>query len=209
MLDIRLMSQLALDSCPHCGRSHPTMNVIPNGYHEVTGVVSRIRRYWGVYACVSCGNLVVAWALKSGDPVLEIFPQPKQVSSEIPEPAHKFLKQALISLAAPDGAIMLAASAVDAMLKKKGLVEGSLYTRVNEAIKSGLITEEMGKWAHNVRLDANDQRHADLENAGPSDHDDATRCIDFAMALAEILFVLPARVERGIKGEIPATDQNN
>ena len=60
----------------------------------------------------------------------------------------------------------------------------------------------MGTWAHHIRLDANDQRHADEDASLPSTAD-AQRAIEFAKALAEFLFVLPARVQRGID-EAPA-----
>ena len=95
---------------------------------------------------------------------------------------------------------MLCASAVDAMLKEKGLRDGGLYPRIEAAIKSGLITADMGKWAHEVRLDANDERHADVD-ASAATETDARKCIDFAKALAEILFVLPARIQRGLEGK--------
>ena len=57
-----------------------------------------------------------------------------------------------------------------------------------------------GQATHAVRLDANDQRHADESADLPTDKD-AQRCIAFALALAEILFVLPSRIERGLRGE--------
>ena len=91
---------------------------------------------------------------------------------------------------------MLCASSVDAMLKEKGLKEGSLYKRIEDASKNNLITEEMSLWAHEVRLDANDERHAD-EGAELPSETDAKRCIDFVKALADFLFILPARIERG------------
>ena len=94
---------------------------------------------------------------------------------------------------------MLTASAVDAMLKDKGLKEGSLNARINSAAQSHLITAEMAAWAHEIRLDANDQRHAD-EEADLPDAANASKAIDFANALAQFLYVLPARVERGRKG---------
>jgi len=87
---------------------------------------------------------------------------------------------------------------VDAMLKAKGLTAGSLYERIDQAAKDQLITADMSKWAHQVRLDANDQRHSDAAAPFPS-NDDARRCLDFALALAEVMFVLPARVTRGIQ----------
>jgi predicted protein tyrosine phosphatase len=93
---------------------------------------------------------------------------------------------------------MLAASSVDAMLKSKGLNDGSLYSRIEQAVKEHLITPEMAKWAHSVRLDANDQRHAD-NNATLPNEDDAKKVIDFVQALGTFLFVLPERVNKGIQ----------
>lgn len=91
---------------------------------------------------------------------------------------------------------MLAASAVDAMLKLKKLTKGSLYVRIDKAAKKNLITPDMADWAHDIRLDANEPRHAD-QNATPPTLDDAQRVVTFAETLAEILFVLPERVKRG------------
>ena len=91
---------------------------------------------------------------------------------------------------------MLAASAVDAMLKEKGYRDGNLNGRIKKAAENHLITEEMAIWAHEIRLDANDQRHADESAPLPSEVD-ASKVIEFASALAQFLFVLPARVQRG------------
>jgi hypothetical protein len=97
---------------------------------------------------------------------------------------------------------MLAASAVDAMLKAKDLKSGSLYDRINKAAERHLITDEMARWAHDVRLDANDERHAD-ENAELPTLEDAKRAIEFSLALAQFMFVLPERVRRGIQTTKP------
>jgi len=56
----------------------------------------------------------------------------------------------------------------------------------------------MAQWAHDVRLDANEQRHADDDSPLPTP-DDAKRVIDFVQALGMFLFVLPGRVKRGIE----------
>jgi hypothetical protein len=132
-----------------------------------------------------------------GNPnVLAHWPESAAVSDCIPDRARSYLAQALSSIHAPAGAVMLAASSVDAMLKEKGLKDGSLYARIEKAATDHLITGEMAPWAHEVRLDANDQRHVDDNTPLPSAQD-ATRVIEFAKALAEFLFVLPARVTRG------------
>ena len=93
---------------------------------------------------------------------------------------------------------MLSASSVDAMLKAKLYKDGSLYSRINKAVKDNLITQEMSQWAHEVRLDANDQRHADEKVILPTS-DDAKRCIDFVLAFGAFLFVLPSRVKSGLE----------
>ncbi len=101
---------------------------------------------------------------------------------------------------------MLSASAVDAMLESKGYKEGSLYSRIDQAKSDHLITDEMARWAHEVRLDANDPRHADEIAPLPTD-DDARKCIDFVLALGLFLFILPARVQRGLAESSTATQE--
>lgn len=190
-----LEPELALARCPHCAVSRPrlTGQMMKNTQtHAGAG-----KRWWGVYECVTCGGWVTAWSKMNNGPVEEVFPGSITVSTEIPAKARNFLAQAIESLHAPSGAIMLAGSAVDAMLKDKGYVKGNLYGRIEAAAKQHLITMEMGRWAHEIRLEANDERHADL-GSSPPDLDEAKRSVDFALALGEFLFVLPARVTRGI-----------
>ena len=103
--------------------------------------------------------------------------------------------QAQETLTSPSASVLMSAAAVDAMLKEKGLKEGSLYSRIEQAATEGLITKDMAALAHDVRLDANSERHVD-ERASPPTSEDAQRCFDFAEALAEMIFVLPKRVKR-------------
>jgi hypothetical protein len=133
-------------------------------------------------------------------PVTECYPEVKGVSEEIPEAARRFLKQAIETQFSPDASIMTCASAVDAMLQAKGLVDGTLNERINRAAGDHLITPEMAQWAHQIRLDANDRRHANASTKPPTG-DDARRCVDFAVALGDFLFVLPSRVTRGLNDQ--------
>jgi hypothetical protein len=86
---------------------------------------------------------------------------------------------------------MLAASAVDAMLKTKGYPKGSLYSRIKQAADDHLITADMALWAHHVRLEANNPRHVD-EDEPHANPEAAGQAVEFAAALANILFVLPS-----------------
>jgi hypothetical protein len=127
-----------------------------------------------------------------------VFPKIKMASEELPERARKYLQQAYETLHAPDAAVVMAASAIDAMLKEKGYTKGTLYERIEKAVADHVLTENMGKWAHSVRLESNKPRHADLEEPHVSP-DDAKQVVEFADALGDFLFVLSARISRGIQ----------
>jgi len=189
---------LDLDRCPHCSVARPNLSA----KHQIETVDSsgRLERKWLVYVCASCGNLVTAWSFAYRDRVVEYFPSGRTIDELLPEKPREFLRQASESMHAPSGAIMLAASSVDSMLKLKGYKDGSLYTRIEQAAKDHLITKEMAYWAHEVRLDANDQRHAD-DDAGMPTESDAQRVFDFTTALAQFLFVLPAKIQRGLEAK--------
>lgn len=91
----------------------------------------------------------------------------------------------------------MAGSAVDAMLKVHGYDNGSLYSRIDQARTDGLLTQSMSDWAHEVRLGSNRPRHADGERPNVST-EEAKQSVEFAEALGTFLFVLTARVTRGI-----------
>jgi hypothetical protein len=191
-----LKQNLDISKCPHCRVDRPNLSML-GAVIETTDYKFEGRRFWIVYKCSRCGGVVTASSPDAGGQVSEIYPSPVEIDDSLPLTAKSYLEQALNSLHAPAGAVMLAASSVDAMLKAKGYKDGSLHSRINKAAEDHLITSDMAKWAHDVRLDANDQRHAD-ENATMPDAADARKCVDFAKALGEFLFVLPARVQRGL-----------
>lgn len=191
-----LTSSLILPRCPHCSIANPNLaDVARLETNNHQG--NRVRR-WIIYKCGSCGGLVTASSIQMGAEVMEYFPASQSIKDDIPEKPRTYLQQALESLHAPAGAVMLAASAVDSMLKIKGYTDGNLYSRIEKAAAEHVITGDMATWAHDVRLDANDQRHADDGATLPTE-EDAKRVIDFATAIAEIMFVLPSRVQRGIR----------
>ena len=197
---IKLQPNLVLSRCPHCGVDCPNLTGV--WQTETAAHNGANRRKWIVYLCSRCGGLVSAWCKPDNIYVEEIFPGVDSLDDAIPNPAREYLQQAIDSLHSAAGAVMLAASAVDAMLKAKNYKEGSLYARINQAAADHLITAEMSTWAHQVRLDANDQRHADGTVLLPQTND-ARRSIHFAQALATFLFSLPNRGTRGLKESAP------
>ena len=190
-------SQLPLERCPHCNVAKPSLKLQwqsaskDHAGHNPT--------FWSIYNCMSCGGMTMARSIGGQqDDIAHIWPTPVSVSDSIPNRARDYLSQAVASISAQAGAVMLADSAIDSMLKDKGYKDGVLYSRIDAAAKDHLITIEMSAWAHEIRLDANDQRHAD-DSAQLPTAADANKAVEFASALAQFLYVLPARVERGRK----------
>ena len=198
-------SFLELERCPHCSVDRPSLE--HKADFETLDKSRTLNRAWVMYACRRCGGVITAWSHSGSVDIQGMYPTSLEVDEALPERAKAYLAQAIDSISAPAGAVMLAASSVDAMLKEKGLIEGSLCSRIDRAAETHLITEEMSKWAHEVRLDANDQRHSDIDSALPTS-ENAQKLIDFVQALGMVLFVLPARVERG-RTKAQGSQQNN
>jgi len=196
MEDLYLDQQLDMERCPHCSVANPNIVLVTN--FETQSYDKENTRIWGIYKCSRCGGVISAASYIWTHSVIELYPKNRTVENSIPIKARSFLKQANETIHAPSGSIMLSASSIDAMLKVKGYTDGSLYKRIEKAANDHLITKEMAKWAHQVRLDANDERHAD-ENAELPNSKDAEKVINFTTALAQFLFVLPSQVEKGIK----------
>ena len=93
------------------------------------------------------------------------------------------------------------------MLQNKKINKASFNASINEAKKQGLITEDMANWAHHIRIEANGSRHRKI-GAPLATKEDAEQSLEFAIALAEFLFVLPARVTKGIEQSQSQTEQD-
>jgi hypothetical protein len=192
---------IGLSRCPHCSVASPLLSRVWAS-KEGEGTPQELNGYpkaWATYLCSTCGGGVLAEGNTAyhDDHAARIFPQPSEAHEDIPPVARRFLQQAFETLHAPDAAAVMAGSAVDAMLKEKGLVDGSLYKRIDEALKGNILTQGMADWAHSVRLGSNRPRHADTENPHVS-HAEARQSVEFAEALGNFLFVLAAKIERGI-----------
>jgi hypothetical protein len=210
LMDVTIdVSLKGLERCPQCGIAKPLLARRWEQKASIKG--TQTARLYATFQCSSCDRIVLTEGAPS--PVNEhgtflhsnhasraeaVFPQPSIVDANLPDDARRYLKQAIDTLFAPDASVVMSASSVDAMLKAKGFVEGSLYARIDKAVKDHILTEDMGKWAHSVRLEANAVRHADQQNPPPN-REDAARVLEFSKALGDFLFVFTARVAQGIK----------
>lgn len=203
---------LDLDRCPHCRVDSPFLDLVPGwNQHQTRSTSEKIWKWWRAYYCRKCGGVVLAEGYHSastkfeeGQEVCKHYPAIDTLDEAIPPRARNKLQQALDTLSSPSASVLMSAASVDEMLKEKDLKDGSLYARIKKAADQYIITESMAEWAHDVRLDANDERHADQDAAEPV-IEDARRCVDFAKALAQYLFVLPERVRCGKQAAKQAT----
>lgn len=198
---MRIGSQfVGMERCPHCSVANPFLPRLWLSDLVYPGNGSPPSR-WATFACATCGGLLLAQGSyndNSQNPfIIALYPSARNVDPNLPEPAGRFLQQAFNTLHAPDAAVVMAGSAVDAMLKALGLVDGSLYVRINQAVSQNKLTQGMADWAHEVRLGSNRPRHADADNPHVST-EEATQAVEFAAALGNFLFVITAQVQRGI-----------
>lgn len=191
---------LRLKRCPHCAVANPTI-LVQMQPHSIGRADGGPPQIWAGYGCTSCGGFISAQCQQDSQNVawiIRLFPEPAAVDGNIPDPARTFLQQAHDTLHAPDAAAVMAGSAVDAMLKELAFVDGSVYHRIEQAVNANVLTKSMGEWAHSVRLGSNRPRHADSEKPHVSP-EEAAQSVEFATALGQFLFVLTARVTRGIE----------
>ena len=200
-----LYLELPLPRCPHCGRADPLLvRVWNNDGKPLPRADGGKAWYWSAFACRSCSGVVTVRGKQteaknfSGVGVHGLvpdamFPEAMHVDDTVPSEAARYMKQALETQHAPDACVLMCAASIDAMLKDKGLKTGSLFARLEEALTQQLIPKALSDWSHWGRLDANGSRHAD-EAASPLSDEDAERSIGFARAMAEYLYVLPAKM---------------
>lgn len=185
--------------CPHCSVANPNLNKVwSDTFTKETG--------WAAYRCTSCEDVISVQLKVLNTSLLQaiaLFPDAKRAHEDIPEPARTFLQQAYETLHAPDAAAVMAGSAVDGMLKAKNYTDGSLYSRIDKALADNLLTKGMADWAHEVRLGSNRPRHADAEKPHVS-NDEAKQSVEFAESLGNFLFVLTAKIDRGIQAAAAA-----
>jgi hypothetical protein len=210
-LKLTSTEHLALARCPHCHTANPTLSrratfAMQPRKPAFLALLGSAWLQWHVYFCETCGGLcgagISTHATQIQQPQLAVVewlvPSIPSISSDVPASASRYLTQARETLSSPAASVVMSASAVDAMLKERGYKDGKLYGRINTAERDGVLTAHMAQWAHDIRLDANDERHADTDASGATP-EDAARCLEFATTLTDLLFVLPARVKRGLK----------
>lgn len=194
MSDYVFGERLALTRCPHCSVHSP--NLVVRERTCTSDSEGKNNRYWKMYACGSCGGVVVASADKNEQTakVVEYFPKAKDDTDiSVPKRVRHFLTEAAETTHAPYASIMSSAAAIEAMLAHHGYTEGPLMDRIDLALIDNLITRDIARWAKILPLETINQRYSDTGPDLPQ-LDDAGVCLQFAQSLALMMFTIPMRM---------------
>jgi hypothetical protein len=193
-------------NCPYCGTTRVAFELFSESW------VSRSQRWHVCARCNYCAGLAVlefkagpdedekpskyySWA--SERYIIEsVFPAPGgEFPAHLPEEVAKFFKQGADNTPAnPDAAGTMFRKALEAMLRDKYPgAKGRLLERIDQAAKAGVLTTELARYAHTIRLEGNEAAHGDYEEA------DADRLRSFTTLVLQYVYTLP-----GMQAQIDA-----
>lgn len=187
-----LAEKLLINKCPFCGMSQPDLRL--ENMFESFDNDARYQRLWGVYVCEKCGGVVTAgtYLLKSRK-VTEIYPQSKIADQSLPSDIRQLWQTALDNLRDPEKSINCILKVIKSMLSDQDLTTGSILERLNQAEKKHLFSKELLEWAYEINcLEDCDQKRK--KNYLPSEE---KNLVNFTLALAEFLYILPAKIRQG------------
>lgn len=115
------------------------------------------------------------------------FPDVPQHIADAASEAHKSR-----SISNLKSAILMARTVVEATAKNKGITKGTLFDKIDELHKQGLVQELTKQTAHGIREFGNDMAHGDIEV--PVDPLDADMVLEFMDALLGEVFQTPAKL---------------
>ncbi len=127
--------------------------------------------------------------------IIQAWPELRsEAPSGVPENVERFYVQGLENLHSgrwdAAGAMFRKTLDVATKLLSPGLKELNLYRRINELVQTGLLTDAMGDWSHEIRLDGNDAVH----DEDPETEMDARKSQKFTEAFLTYAFSLPQLV---------------
>lgn len=192
-----LDKKFIINNCPHCQINNPNLGEV---YHNTfQDSENKQRKTWYIFCCNNCYGLVtVETAINNSKNVIKYFPENDVISEDIPNPAKKYLEEAVKTVHSPSASILVGSRSLNEMLLAIGYEDKNLYNKLQQASEDRKITSEMESWAHEVRLNANEERHP-KKYSTEATQEDAKNTIELLKAFAQYLFVLPAMIQKEIK----------
>lgn len=118
---------------------------------------------------------------------------PVDIPENLPDHIHTAWSEDLLNiLASARHSVLECRRILELMCKDKGATRGNLQNKIDWLVEQGLLTKDIGDWAHEVRFLGNESVHEE----GPIKPEYAREIHDITKIIAEILYTYPARIER-------------
>ena len=183
--------------CPHCGChanfSHRWSNRQSDDSWD-------FRPGTGCYTCDHCDlPLAVVYSGALDGTIKEYWPKRAwgKKFPDVPGPLASAANEAHVCLSAgsPRGSVALARSVLEAVAKQKGIIKGTLKSKIDAPHAAGHISEAMSEAAHEIRFAGNEAAHGDLV-AEQLKIEDADVIVALMDAVLERVYQEPAQVAR-------------
>lgn len=193
--------------CPYCGTAHVAFELVDESW------LPRRNERWHVCArCNHCAGFVVldmmAYADQENPPSLYYMSNPEwfkiekvypasgaEIPAHLPEEVERLFKQGTDNVPAnPDAAGIMFRKTLEATLRDKcPAATGTLFQRIDQAVELDVLTDDLGRYAHTIRLEGNEAAH------GTYDETDAEQLHSLVTLVLNYVYTLP-----GMQAEIDA-----
>jgi len=186
--------------CPHCGEKVAFSWTCPDDSggsvdHHINRYFANDKGMWVIGQCPSCKGCTLIWITldEKGKVSTRILPHPspQPADKRIPDRARNDFDEARLchSVGAHRACAVMCRRAIQTAVLDQGAKAGKLADQIDELTKEGILTKNVGDWAHTVRFIGNDAAHPE----GPKvTEEDARDILDLAEEIMNILYVMPS-----------------
>jgi len=168
-------------TCPHCG------------VYSTISVVSIAGSSHYIYMCDHCSKLFLL-VMDKGKVIDQYPKRTPKLDAAIPlDVANDYIEAIkCFDVSAFKASVVMCRRALQTSVIGKGASNGRLIDQIDELCRKGVITEDIGKWSHEIRLTGNIGAHPDgLEDVTPQDAEDLLK---FLEEYLNYVYVMPAKV---------------
>jgi hypothetical protein len=184
--------------CPYC-HEYTSLTIQALYTVRIKGVLLQYQ----IGECNGCGKCVLllrptnSSSVASSERIMIVYPNPlpNEVSNIIPEVIKNDISEArlCLSVSAFRGAATLARRALQVICLEKGSKKDRLADQIDELFDKNIITDDIKKWAHEIRYIGNDAAHP---NDAPVLKEDAEEILELLDSMCEVLYIAPAKAEK-------------
>lgn len=182
--------------CPYC-HERTSLNIRAQHTIDSAHLQYQIGECNGCNGCVLVLRPSDPYRTTSDKPISIIYPHPLPVSVSdiVPENIRIDMSEAklCLSISAFRGAATLARRTLQVICMEKGAKKEKLADQIDELSEKNIITDEIKKWAHEIRYVGNDAAHP---NDALVTKEDAEEILELLDSLCDVLYIAPSKAEK-------------